>query len=258
LSQSFRVVVALLTPFREGGEIDTGALAAHIDLLADAGVDGVMPGGTTGEGPLLSDREVLALTAATIEHARGRLRVIAHVGRAGTGATAALAREALHLGAAGVSAVVPYYYGLTDDQIARHYEALLSTADGADVYAYTIPARAGNELSPAVVRRLAASGLRGVKDSTKSWPRHEEYLACGVEVFIGTDALVVESRRAGSSGCVSALANVRPDLLVRARGGEDVQGEISELRSELPLPRLKRALARRVAGYPTSYRAPLA
>jgi 4-hydroxy-tetrahydrodipicolinate synthase len=258
LSESFRVVVALLTPFRDGGEIDTDALARHVELLGDAGVDGVMPCGTTGEGPLLTDREVLDVTATTIEHARGRLRVIAHVGRPATSATAELAREALDLGADAVAAVVPYYYSLGDDEVARHYEALLAAVDGRNVYAYTIPARAGNDLSPAVVRRLAASGLRGVKDSTKSWSRHEEYLACGVEVFIGTDALVAESRRAGGSGCVSALANVRPELFVRAREGDDVQAEISELRSQLPFPRLKRALARRLPGYPTSYRAPLA
>ena len=84
-----------------------------------------------------------------------------------------------------------------------------------------------------------------------------EYLATGVDVLIGTDALVVDSFRAGSAGCVSALANVRPDLLCRVRDGEDVQDEISALRERLPFPRLKDAVAERVAGYPTGYRAPL-
>jgi dihydrodipicolinate synthase/N-acetylneuraminate lyase len=76
-------------------------------------------------------------------------------------------------------------------------------------------------------------------------------------VLIGTDAMVVDSFRAGSAGCVSALANVRPDLLCRAREGEDVQAEITALRKELPFPLLKAALAGRIAGYPATYRAPV-
>lgn len=247
-----QVVVALLTPHD-----DPGALRAHVDLLVAAGVDGLMPAGTTGEGPLLDDAELAALTAATVDAADGRVPVLAHVGRATTRATVALARRALADGAAAVSAVVPYYYGLSDDQVTRHYETLLGAAGGAPVYAYTIPARAGNELSGAVVDRLRQAGLAGVKDSTKSWERHLEYLALGVEVLIGTDAMVVDAFRHGAAGCVSALANVRPDLLCRARDGEEVQDEISALRSELPFSRLKAALAAVLPGYPTAYRAPL-
>ena len=128
---------------------------------------------------------------------------------------------------------MPYYYALSDGQIVAHYGRLLASVDGTPVYAYTIPARDGNELSAGAVSALADSGLRGVKDSTKSWARHVEYLGTGVEVLIGTDALVVDSFRAGSAGCVSALANVRPDLLCRVREGEDVQDEISALRERL-------------------------
>ena len=216
-----------------------------------------MPCGTTGEGPLLEDDEVAQWTAATVAAAAERVSVLAHVGRPSTQATAALARRALADGVAGVSAVVPYYYALDDQQLLKHYRALIEAADGARSYAYTIPARTGNELAPGLARRLGAEGLSGIKDSTKSWELHTEYLEVGVEVLIGTDALVVDSFRAGSAGCVSALANVRPDLLCRARDGEDVQEEISALRAELPFPKLKAALAKRLPGYPTVYRAPL-
>ena len=153
---------------------------------------------------------------------------------------------------------MPYYFTLSDAEVVAHYRRLIAAADGSPVYAYTIPARTGNELSLEAVRALAADGLRGVKDSTKSWARHLEYLETGVEVLTGTDAFVVESFRAGSAGCVSAVANVRPDLLVRARDGEDVQAEISAARDELPAPRRKAAVAERVPGYPTANRAPLA
>jgi dihydrodipicolinate synthase/N-acetylneuraminate lyase len=216
-----------------------------------------MPCGTTGEGPLLDPDEVEVANGHVCEVAAGRARVIAHVGRADTETTVHLARQALRLGADAVSAVVPYFYALGDEQVVRHYRALLEAAEGAPVYAYTIPARTGNELSIDVVRTLAAEGLAGVKDSTKSLERHREYLATAVDVLTGTDGFVVESLRAGAAGCVSALANVNPELLCRARDGHDVQDEISALRTELPFPRLKAAVAERLPGYPTTYRAPL-
>jgi 4-hydroxy-tetrahydrodipicolinate synthase len=247
-----RVVVALLTPLGR-----PEALREHVDFLVEAGVDALMPCGTTGEGPLLEDGEIAEWIRSTVEAAAGRLPVLAHVGRPSTEATVALARRALASGASGVSAVVPYFYALGDEQLTWHYTALIAAADGAPSYAYTIPARTGNELPLDVVRELAAEGLTGVKDSTKSWERHLEYLETEVDVFIGTDALVVDSFRAGSAGCVSALANVRPDLLCRARDGEDVQEEISALRTELTFPKLKSALAEQLPGYPTAYRSPL-
>jgi len=251
------VVVALTTPFRPDGSVDAAALTRHVTLLVESGVDAVMPCGTTGEGPLLAADEIAAVVEEVVDAADGSARVLAHVGRPSTAETATLAGRALAAGAAGVSAVLPYYYALSDEQVVGHYRRLLAAADGRPVYAYTIPARDGNDLSLEAVATLAAEGLRGVKDSTKSWERHLEYLGSGVDVLIGTDALVVDSFRAGSAGCVSALANVRPDLLCRARDGEDVQDEISALREHVPFQRLKQAVAVGLTGYPTSYRAPL-
>jgi len=251
------VVVALLTPFAPDGSVDHRALEAHLDFLLESGVDAVMPAGTTGEGPLLDDAELLAVVESAVAKADGRARIVAHVGRPGTAATAELAQRAIELGVGAVAAVVPYYYALPDEALLGHYRALLVAAAGRDLYAYTIPARTGNELSVGVVSRLAAEGLRGVKDSTKSWERHLEYLECGVDVLVGTDSLVMDSFRAGSAGCVSALANVRPDLLCRARDGEDVQDELTRLRARLPFRELKGELARTLPDYPSRYRAPL-
>ena len=252
-----QVVVALTTPFRPDGRLDGEALARHVAWLAAAGVDAVMPCGTTGEGPLLDGDEIEASVEACVAAADGSVQVLAHVGRPSTAETVTLAERGLAAGAAGVSAVVPYFYGLSDAQITGHYRRLLDAVDGAAVYAYTIPARTGNELAVGVLRELVDAGLRGVKDSTKSWERHLEYLGTDGEVLVGTDAFVVDSFRAGSAGCVSALANVRPDLLCRARDGDDVQDEIAAERERVPFPRLKHAVAERLDGYPTAYRGPL-
>src|SRR5215212_7552370 len=118
------VVVALLTPYeRGGGGVDAGALRAHVDWLVEAGVDGLMPCGTTGEGPLLADDEVAGVVRATVAAVDGRVPVLAHVGRPGTAPTLALARRAIDDGAAAVAAVVPYYYAPGEDAVRAHYGA---------------------------------------------------------------------------------------------------------------------------------------
>jgi dihydrodipicolinate synthase/N-acetylneuraminate lyase len=264
------VVVALLTPFDRDGHPDAAALRDHVEYLIEERVDGLMPCGTTGEGPLLSEAEVASVVATVVEAARGRIPVLAHVGRPDTVATLRLAHRTLADGADGVSAVVPYYYALEDAQIVAHYRALIDVADGKPAYAYTIPARTGNELSVEAARSLAHAGLAGVKDSTKSFERHRAYLDTGLPVLMGSDGMVAQALKAGAAGCVSALANVRPDLLLRlkqtaadAREEEAsaAQEEVSALRAELSRGRalvaLKRAAAERVSGYPSTLRAPL-
>src|SRR5215210_59514 len=141
------VVVALLTPFAEDGTIDAGTLREHVAFLLDAGVDALMPCGTTGEGPLLDEDEAAAVVETAVAAADGRVPVLAHVGRTSTGATIRLARRAIGNGAAAVSAVVPYYYDLGDEQVLAHYRALVDAAGTTPALAYNIPARTGNDLA---------------------------------------------------------------------------------------------------------------
>jgi 4-hydroxy-tetrahydrodipicolinate synthase len=271
------LIVALLTPLDEDGCFDEPALSAHVDQLVDAGVDGLMPCGTTGEAPLLSDEEVAEVVRATCAAAGDRVPVLAHVGRPGTAPTLELARRAVADGAAAVSAVVPYYYPVGSDALRAHYAALVEGLDGVPVYAYTIPDRTHNELEPELLGRLIGDGLSGLKDSTKSIERHREYAAAvasaGVERFgllMGTASLVLEALRGGSAGAVLALANVEPrrcvELARAVREGslddaEALQQELAaaerELQSDGVIPGLKRALAARIDGYGTTVRAPL-
>jgi dihydrodipicolinate synthase/N-acetylneuraminate lyase len=273
------VVVALLTPYDDGGAPDPGALRAHVDLLVEAGVDALMPGGTTGEGALLADDEVARVVRATVAAADGRVPVLAHVGRPGTATTLALARGAVADGAAAVAAVVPYYYTASDEQIRAHFGVLIEGA-GAPVYGYTIPSHTHRELEPALLERLIGDGLAGLKDSTKSPERHREYAAAvraadvPFALFTGSAALVLEALGERSAGAVLALANLHPEpcvALVRAvregRGDEaaGAQGEMTEhdagLRAAGPIPTLKRGVAERLAergaAYGASVRGPL-
>lgn len=270
-------VAALFTPFGQDGRLDSDALGAHVRFLFDQGIDAVMPCGTTGEGALLEEHEVVEVVEATVRAADGRA-VIAHIGRPGTEATIRLGRRAVEAGVAAISAVVPYYYALTQEQILRHYRSLLEAVPDVPLFAYTIPDRTGNHLEGETLEALADDGLAGLKDSTKSFDRHLEYLAAGkghdLRVLMGSDAMVLEALRAGASGSVSALANLRPDLLTglnrafldgRGEEAERIQVEISELRSSFSqgpsLAALKRAvsesLVQRGIRYPSALRAPL-
>jgi 4-hydroxy-tetrahydrodipicolinate synthase len=275
------VIVALLTPFEDDGSLDEAALEAHVEDLAAAGVDALMPCGTTGEAALLSDAELAETVRATCAAADGRLQVLAHVGRPGTGATLALARQAVDHGAQAVSAVVPYYYPIGDEQIRAHYAALVEGLGGTPVYAYTIPERTHNELEPALLGALIADGLAGLKDSTKSIERHREYAAAvhgagrPFELYTGSAPLVLEALRAGATGAVLAAANAHPELCVdlvsafregREDDAERLQDELAaaeqDIHREGAIPGLKRLVAERLrergaAPYPTELRAPL-
>lgn len=265
----FEVHAALTTPFRADGWVDLDALRAHVALLLDDGVDGVVPAGTTGEGPLLEESEVASVVAAAVEAAAGRIEVIAHVGRASTSATLRLGRAAALAGANGLLAITPYYYAHGGEALLAHYRALLKAAGDTPVLAYAFPARAGNELPPEVVDKLAAEGLAGLKDSSRSPERHAEYLEVarrhpGLRVFTGAEGLALASLRGGGAGSISALACARTDVLLRLRaeGTEEAQRAVDEAHAELPgIPAVKRAvsarLAERGAGYPTAARAPL-
>jgi 4-hydroxy-tetrahydrodipicolinate synthase len=274
------VIVALLTPFDEDGRLDEPALRAHVEELVEAGVDGLMPCGTTGEGALLSDDELAAVVSATCEAVGGRAPVLAHVGRPGTRPTLELARRAVESGAAAVSAVVPYYYAVGRDEIRAHYATLVEGLAVTPVFGYTIPERTHNELEPALVGRLAEDGLAGMKDSTQSIERHREYAAEArragesFALFMGTAGLVLDALREGSAGAVLALANLQPELcvaLMRAhREGdgdeaERLQGEMAAREGELGrdalIPALKRGVSERLrergVPYGTTMRAPL-
>lgn len=259
------LLAALLTPLAADLGVDADALRAHVRWLVAEGVDGVLVAGTTGEGPLLDDDDVVEAVAA----AAAETRVIAHVGRPSTTATARLGARALEAGAAEVSAVVPYYYELDDEQLLAHFAAFVRAVAPARLLAYVIPARTVNDVSPALLDRLADVGVAGVKDSTKSLERHEEYLEVarahpGFRVYMGSDALAAAALERGATGLISAVANARPELLVALRdaiGTEraaEVQGELLDVRASAgSVPALKRLVAERLDGYPAAARSPV-
>ena len=274
------LLVALLTPFTSQGDIDTEALQAHVADLRAAGVDGFFLCGTTGEGPLLDDDEVLLITRTVLGVCGAGSVVITQVGRPSTRATLRLLDKALEAGVNGATAVTPYYYELDGPRLEAHYRALLNASSGHPLYAYVIPRRTGNDIDPDLASRLAHIGLAGIKDSTRSVERHCEYLKIAselntrFEVYMGTDGLALEALQRGSTGIVSAIANLHPELFLNLRNAAlngrsqdaiSCQDEINQLRTSLQhgdtIANLKLGVRTRLeksrVPYPSSLRMPL-
>ncbi len=267
-----RLLAAITTPFRADGELDLEAFGAHLDWLAEAGLDGVFVGGTTGEGILLADDELAALVERAA--AVGSLQVIGQVGRVSTRATVGLVRRALAAGADGVAAYVPWFYPLGEAGTRAHFLAVLEAAGEAPAYLYNIPPRTVNDLSPALAGELAAAGFAGMKDSTGDLDRHREYLAVAegtaFEVYTGTEPLLADSVRAGATGTINGLSNVRPEWFVELReafdaSAERITADLTALKREVAdegstVAAIKRRVAERLAergvSYPTALRAP--
>src|SRR4051794_12656686 len=187
-----------------------------------------MPCGTTGEGALLDDVEVLAVVSGVVEAASGAVPVVAHVGRPGTEATRRLAEAALATGADAVSAVVPYYFPLAAEQVLAHYETLVRALGPAQLLAYVIPSHGINDLAAGDFDTLLGLGLAGLKDSTKSLQRHREYVAAArasgredVALLVGSDTLLVEARRSGGTGSVTAMGNLVPGTIAALQRAAD-------------------------------------
>src|ERR671934_2488251 len=141
------VLPALITPFTEDGSaIDTDSLAAIVDRLIDAGVAGLVPGGSTGEFTTLTNSERRQLVEATVEAAAGRVPVVAGTGALSTRETVELSVHAERAGAAAVMVVPPFYDAPKWHELKAHYEAVADAIQIPIMY-YNLPSATGVKLT---------------------------------------------------------------------------------------------------------------
>ena len=147
------VIVPPITPFDGRGQIDTAAIRRLVDFLITRGIHGLFPGGTTGEGPLLTISERRQLAEAFVEAADGRVPVIVHTGTITTESTLELTQHAQTIGAQAAAIIPPYFYRHKDDVLLRHFERVATQVPEFPVYLYNNPATAGNNISLELVTR---------------------------------------------------------------------------------------------------------
>ena len=265
-------MVALVTPMQEDGTLDYSAYRALIDWHVAEGTDALVVVGTTGESPTVSMDEHAELIRVAVEHAAGRIPVIAGVGANSTDEAIHLSRHAREVGAQAGLSVVPYYNRPSQDGLYRHFRAIAEAVDLPTIL-YNVPGRTGADMSNETVLRLAqVPGIIGIKDATGDIARGALLLRDapeGFQVISGDDPTAAALMLLGARGNISVTANVAPRLmheLCAAALAMDVV-KVRELNARLgtlnhvlfveanPIP-VKWALAK-MGRMPLGYRLPL-
>ncbi len=259
-------IAAAVTPLSEGGlGLDLDAVGPLTSYLASGGIDGVLACGTTGEGVLLRVEERMAVTRAFVDAAPEGFAVAVHAGAQTTHDTVALAAHAQEHGADAVAVIAPPYFPLDADELFLHLLAAANACDPLPFYAYEFAGRSGYAIPVPVIEQLreAAPNLAGLKVSDLTMDEVRPYLLEGLDVFIGSEPLVLAGMAEGAAGAVSGLASAWPDVvgrLVHARdpGAHDRVTALRERLEGIPFhAALKEVLASRGVLMHTDVRAPL-
>jgi 4-hydroxy-tetrahydrodipicolinate synthase len=206
-------IVALVTPMRDDTSVDYDALRRLIDWHVAEGTDCIGVVGTTGESPTVSVDEHCEIIRVAVEHARGRVPIMAGTGGNATAEAIELSRYAQKVGADCTLSVVPYYNKPSQEGIYRHFKAIAEAVD-IPMVLYNVPGRTVADMQPETALRLAqVPGIVGIKDATGDIER-----ACwlikqapkGFAIYSGDDPTAVALMLLGGHGNVSVTANVAP------------------------------------------------
>jgi 4-hydroxy-tetrahydrodipicolinate synthase len=209
------VITALVTPFRRD-LLDEDALRRLVEEQIAAGVDGLVPVGTTGESPTLTNEEHIRVIEVVIEAAAKRVPVIAGTGSNSTHEAIEMSIAAKRAGANGLLLVTPYYNRPGQEHLYRHFRAIMQAAPLPTVV-YNVPTRTASDLLPETIARLAEMPeLVGVKEATGSALRAAQIIARvgqKIAVLSGDDATAFPLFALGGRGVISVVSNVAPALM---------------------------------------------
>ncbi len=206
--------VALVTPFKKDFTVDEEALRRLVHFHIENGTDMIIPCGTTGESPTLSNEEQVQVIAAVCNEANGKIKV---GGGAGTNSTAhaiELAKAAEKAGASFILSVAPYYNKPSQEGIYQHYKAIANSVS-IPVIIYNVPGRTGMNISVDTIIRLAdeVKNIQAVKEASGNMSQIAELLNRGqndLTVLSGDDPLILPVMAMGGDGVISVAANQVP------------------------------------------------
>ena len=231
-------IAAAVTPLRDGGRsLDEPAIERLVGFLAAGGLDGALIAGTTGEGVLLHLDERRRLTDRSLAARPPGFAIAVHAGAQSTEDTVTLAAHARDAGADAVAVIAPPYFPLDADELFAHFLAAAQAARPLPFYVYEFAGRSGYAIPVPVIERLrdAADNLAGLKVSDRPFDAVRPYLLEGLDLFVGSEPLVLEGLEAGAVGAVSGLATAWPQIvasLVHDRSAESGR-QVTALRSDL-------------------------
>jgi len=205
-------MTALVTPLR-AGEVDARAVAALVEAQIAAGIDALVPCGSTGEAATLTHEEHVAVVREVVRVARGRVPVIAGTGSNSTAEAIRLTRGAEEAGADAALLISPYYNKPTQEGIYRHYAAV-AEATKLPLIVYNIPGRTASNLTAETLGRLSRlPNIVGVKEASGSLAQVIDVIAAAgpdFAVYAGDDVLTVPIMAVGGKGVISVTANIVP------------------------------------------------
>lgn len=220
-------MVAIVTPMFEDGRLDLDALRKLIDFHVEAGTDGIVIVGTTGEAPTVDFEEHHLLIKTAVEHINKRVKVVAGTGANSTKEAIELTAKAKAVGVDACLLVAPYYNKPTQEGLYQHFAAIAAAVDVPQIL-YNVPSRTGCDIANDTALRLAnIPNIVGIKDATGSIERGTDLILRapeGFAIYSGDDATGLALMLLGGQGVISVTANVAPkkmhDLCVAARAGK--------------------------------------
>lgn len=226
------ILVALVTPFTEDGStIDSENLVGYVDRLIEAGVHGLVPGGSTGEFSALTVAERKQLTELCVKAADGRVAVIVGTGALSTADAVELSRHAAEVGADALMVVPPFYDAPNLEQV-KAYLAAVHRASGLPIVYYNIPSASGVQLTAAEIASLAdVDGVKYLKDTSGDAVSLSELLVAHgdkITAFNGWDTLTFFGLASGAKGTVWGATNVIPELSMQLWDAVAVRGDLEE------------------------------
>jgi 4-hydroxy-tetrahydrodipicolinate synthase len=209
---------ALVTPFTREGAVDQAGVRRLARRQIESGMHFLVPCGTTGESPTLSDEERLRVVELVVEEAAGRVPVLAGAGGYDTREVIRTAQQMQRLGAAGILSVTPYYNKPTQEGLFQHYSAIAGEV-GLPIIVYNVPGRTGCNVDVATLVRLAAvPNIAGVKEASGNVSQMCEICRAVPPEFIvlsGDDALTLPLMAVGGHGIISVIGNQAPSEMAR-------------------------------------------
>ncbi len=208
--------VAIVTPFKDNGDVDTKKLLELVDFQIENGTHGIVPCGCTGEAATLIHKEQKAAIAAVIKHINGRVPVVAGTGSNSTDEAVCLTKSAADSGANGALVITPYYNKPTPEGQYRHYK-MIAESVSIPIVLYNVPSRTGISMTPETVARLSEiDNITTIKEASGSMEQVSKIMAaCDITVMSGDDSMTLPMLSAGASGVISVAANIVSEEMAR-------------------------------------------
>ncbi len=209
---------ALVTPFQHDFSLDEAALRRLVRRQIAAGIDFLVPCGTTGENPTLTREEHLRVVEITLEESAGETPVLAGAGGYNTAEVIELARELESMRVSGILSVTPYYNKPTQEGLYQHYKAI-AAATSLPIIVYSVQGRTGVNVEPATLKRLAEiENIAGVKEASGNVSQIASVIAQtprNFAVLSGDDAIALPVIALGGRGVISVASNEIPAEMTR-------------------------------------------